>query len=173
MRRNAWHGLVSLYSSLFTLFLNAVLFLAYYYLFTVVIEYSNFGIFLVTVPVYLVFLLVLTSSMLATAASVYLRRSLRLRRVAIGLSQSPIAFVVGTVVASCACNVPILAPVLYLIGLNALEVSSAIAFLARFQEPIIGIIVLLNVCCIYYYLGLLSRETIHPRPVTVRNSMPS
>jgi hypothetical protein len=67
---------------------------------------------------------------------------------------------VGVVVASCSCSLPLLVPALYFIGLNAVEVSGVISFLASYH---IGAVVLLDVLSIYYYLRLISRAGIAAR----------
>jgi len=65
---------------------------------------------------------------------------------------------VGAIVASCACSIPLIGPVLYFIGLNAIEVSGVISFLASYQEIIIEAIVVLDAVGIIYYLRLMSRS---------------
>jgi len=148
--------LVALYSSWKTLLVNAGMFAAYYWLFYETIVRSNSGFFLLTIPYSLLVLLVLASSVLATVAISYVRLSVRKRSLP-GVAQSPIGVAVGAIVASCACSIPLLAPALYFIGLNAIEVSGVISFLASYQADIIDAIVLLDVLSIYYYLRIISR----------------
>jgi len=149
--------LVSLYSSWTTLLLNGLLFLAYYLLFYELITRSNSGAFLLTIPVSLLFAFVLASSALATVAVIYLRLSLR-RRALPGIAESPIGVAIGTFVVSCSCNLPLLAPFMYFIGLNSLEVSGTISFLASYQQTIVEAIVVLDAASIYYYLSQISRS---------------
>lgn len=149
--------LVSLYSSRTTLAMNAVFFALYYLFFYELILRSNLGYFLLTIPLWLLVLFVLVSSILATVAVSYLRISLR-ARVIPGVAGSPIGVAVGAFVASCTCNLPLVAPVMYFIGLNSLEVSGVISFLAAYQQTIVEAIVLVNVLSIYYYLRQISRS---------------
>lgn len=156
--------LVALYSSWKTILTNVVFFAAYYLLFYEMIIHSNAGFFLLTIPFSLLVLFVLASSVLATVAVSYLRLSLR-RRSFPGVAQSPIGVALGALVAGCACNLPLLAPVMYFIGLNSLEVSGVISFLAAYQQTIIEVIVVINALSIYYYLRLISRSNGgRPRP---------
>jgi hypothetical protein len=147
---------VALYSSWTTLLTNGAFFVAYYLLFYELITRSNSGFFLLTIPFYLLVLFVLASSALATVAVSYLRLSLR--RSVPGIAQSPIGVALGVFVASCSCNLPLLAPVMYFIGLNAVEVSGVISFLAAYQQVIVETIVVVDALSIYYYLRLISRS---------------
>jgi hypothetical protein len=71
----------------------------------------------------------------------------------------------GAFVAGCSCNLPLLAPIMYFIGLNSLEVSGVISFLAAYQQTIIDIIVVIDALSIYYYLRLIARlNGARPRP---------
>lgn len=135
---------------------NAVLFVAYYLLFYEMIVHANSGFFLLTIPYALLVLFVLASSALATVAIAYIRISIRHRGLT-GAAGSPIGVAVGAFVASCSCNLPLLAPVLYFVGLNSLEVSGVISFLAAYQQAIVEAIVLVDVASIYYYLRQISR----------------
>jgi hypothetical protein len=149
--------LVSLYSSWTTLLMNAVFFAAYYLLFYELILRSNSGYFLLAIPLSLLVAFVLASSALATVAVSYLRISLR-RRVLPGVVESPVGLALGAIVATCSCNLPLLAPAMYFIGLNSLEVSGVISFLAAYQQAIVWAIVAINVLSIYYYLRQISRS---------------
>jgi hypothetical protein len=151
------NSLVVLYSSWTTLLTNGLFFAGYYALFYEVIVDSNSGYFLLAVPSYLLVLLVLTSSCSATVAVSYLRITRRKRSIP-GVIESPIGVALGALVASCSCTLPLLAPALYFIGLNAIEVSGVISFLASYQAIIFEAIAVLNLLSIYYYLRLVSRS---------------
>jgi hypothetical protein len=148
--------LVSLYSSPSTLAINVFFFVGYYVLFYEVIVRSNSGLFILTIPFPLLVAFVLASSLLATVAVEYLRISLRRRGVP-GVAGSPLSVAVGAFVASCSCNLPLLAPLLYFIGLNSLEVSGVISFLAAYQQTIVEALILLDIASLYYYLKQISR----------------
>jgi hypothetical protein len=150
-------SLVALYSSWTTLLTNALLFAAYYVVFYEVIVYSNSGYFILAVPSYLLALLVFSSSFSATVAISYLKISRRRRSIP-GVMESPVGVAVGAFVASCSCTIPLIAPALYFVGLNALEVSGVISFLASFQTAIFEAIIAFNLLSIYYYLRLVSRS---------------
>jgi hypothetical protein len=150
-------SLVILYSSWSTLLTNGLFFAAYYAIFYEVILYSNSGYFLLTIPSYLLVLLVLTSSCSATVAVSYLRISRRKRSIPV-VVESPVGVALGALVASCSCTLPLLAPTLYFIGLNAVEVSGVISFFASYQTIIFEAIIVFNLLSVYYYLRLVSRS---------------
>lgn len=155
--RGVLHNLVVLYSSWTTVLTNGLFFAGYYALFYAVIVYSNSGYFLLSISSYLLVLLVLTSSCSATIAVSYLRITRRRNSIP-GVAESPVGVALGALVASCACTLPVLAPVLYFIGLNAVEVSGVISFLASYQSVIFEAIIATNLVSIYYYLRLISRS---------------
>lgn len=157
-------SLFLLYSSWRVVATNVALFGAYYLLFYEAISGSNAGFFLLSIPFYLFVVLVLCSSVLATVAVSYLWIT-RSARTVTGVAQSPLGLVVGAVVASCSCSLPLVGPLLYFLGLNALEVSGAISFLAVYQGPIIVAIVALDLVSIAYYARLISRSALTARAV--------
>jgi hypothetical protein len=148
--------LASIYSSWKTFLMNAVFFAAYYLFFYELIVRSNAGYFLLTIPFSLLVLMVLASSMQATVAVSYLRLALRRRSLA-GVAQSPVGVALGAFVATCSCNLPLLGPVLYFIGLNSLEVSGVLSFLAAYQQAIVEAIVVIEALSIFYYVRQISR----------------
>jgi len=164
-------ALLVLYTSWKTLLINAILFAVYYFIFYETIVRSNAGFFLLSIPYYLFFLLVLSSSVLATVGISYLWRSRRSRSLA-GVAQSPLGVAVGALVASCSCSIPVLGPALYFLGLNALEVSGVISFLASYQQAVILAIVILDVVSVFYYLRLISKSMI-AIPVTLGSRRPT
>ncbi len=148
---------LSLYSSWKTLIINVVFFAAYYLLFYWLVVGSNSGYFLVAIPFPLLVLLVLASSALATVAVSYLRISLRRRSIP-GVVESPVGLAFGALVVTCTCNLPLLAPALYFLGLNSLEVSGVISFFAAYQQEIVEGIVAVDVLSIYYYQRQISHS---------------
>jgi hypothetical protein len=157
--------LLSLYSSWKTLLTNVVFFAAYYLLFYELILRSNAGFFLLTIPLSLLVAFVLASSALATVAVSYLRLSLSMRKRSLpGVAQSPIGLAVGAFVATCSCNLPLLAPILYFVGLNAVEVSGVISFLAAYQQSIVELIIVFDAVSIYYYVRQMARSGFGLRP---------
>lgn len=129
--------------------------MVYWFLFYDLVKYASSGFFLVEVPVWLLVVFVLSSSVLATLAITYLRGATRKRRSVIGIAQSPITVAAGTAVVTCACNIPLLAPFLYFVGMNSVGVSVVISEVARFQEPLVLAMIGVNLLTGFYYLRLI------------------
>lgn len=166
-RDGVLHTLIALYSSWKTLLTNAVFFAAYYLLFYELILHTNGGYFLLTIPYSLLFLIILASSAQATVAVAYLRLALR-RRSVVGVAQSPVGVALGAFVATCSCNLPLLGPLMYFIGLNSLEVSGVLSFLAAYQEAIVEVIIVVDVLSVYYYLRQIARSGLGPATTSGR-----
>jgi len=154
-KRNIAWTFARLYSSPGTLAMGVALFGFYWVLFYELIKYAGEGFFLVAVPLPLLVLFVLSSSVLATVSIAYLRSSTRRRRGAVGVAQSPLTLAAGTAVVTCACNIPLLGPLLYAIGMNSLSVSAVISSLAQYQEPLVLAMIGLNALSACYYLRLI------------------
>jgi len=143
------------FSSPWTLATEAVVFAIYWFVFYDLVRYASSGFFLVEVPVWLLVVFVFSSSVLATLAITYLRAATRKRRSALGMAQSPIMVAAGTAVVTCACNIPLLGPFLYFIGMNSVGVSVVISEVARIQEPLVTAMIAVNALTAVYYLRLI------------------
>ena len=118
----------------------------YYFLFEYLVSLNNYGIVIFYVPIYLVYLLSLTASLLLTV-TVYAFSS-RIRQGA-GIVPSrglvgSISAAVGGCVGGCACQAPILYNIFYLIGLNAFEASGVVTLIASYQTELNVLLILLN-----------------------------
>ena len=144
--------------------LCVALFAAYWLVFFELIKYAGRGFFLVTVPLPLLIAFIISSALLSTLSVAYLRSAYRKRRGVIAAAQSPIAVAVGTVVVSCACEIPFLAPLLYFLGMGSLGVSAVVSYLAQVQEPLIVVLTVLNVVSAVYYLRLIGASSVNVSP---------
>jgi hypothetical protein len=149
-----------LFTSPSTVALCASLFAAYWLAFFELIKYAGRGYFLVSVPVLVLVLFVLSSSALSTVTLSYLRTARRRRRGVVGAAQSPLTVAVGTAVVSCACELPFVAPLLYFLGMNSLGVSAVVSSLAQLQEPLVLAMTGLNAVSVLYYLKLIGSASL-------------
>ena len=130
----------------------------YYELFRYLIIISNSGIFFVTVPLYLVYALVLSASLLFTTSVYAISKSVHAKYAGVGGSMlSVVSATLGDLVVGCSCYAPILSSVMYAIGFGALQVSSAISFLGDYQASFVVVFVAVNLIFIYYQLGRITR----------------
>lgn len=128
--------------------------IAYFFFIRYMIAISSEGLVLVTVPIYLLYLVAITSGLLLTASLYSLRLSFGYRIMGAGSGIVSIATsFIGGLLSSCACSAPILGVIMYDIGFNALGVSSAISFVSANQYPLLSAVILVNLALLYYSLG--------------------
>lgn len=131
--------------------------LVYYFVIEYIILSSSNGLFIVTVPTYLLYALVVTSALLLTISvySIHLSFRYKINSLTEG-AVSAVTVFFGSLVTSCGCSAPLLSVLLYSIGVNAIGVSGVISFLSYAQEPILIVMILINLIFIYYSLGKIS-----------------
>ncbi|MCL5239632.1 MAG: hypothetical protein M1286_04160 [Candidatus Marsarchaeota archaeon] len=130
----------------------------YYELFHYLIVSSNDGIFLVTVPLYLIYALIFTASLLFATSVFAVGKSVKARYAgAEGGVLSAFTSSIGGLVVGCSCYAPIFSSVLYAIGFGTLQVSSAISFLGAYQSWFVVVFIAANLIFIYYQLGRIIR----------------
>ena len=129
--------------------------LAYYLLLNWII-YSESTAILITVPTYIVYLLVFTSANLLAISAYRVMSVLSTRMLATADSLASAATtVVGSVVIGCACQAPILAELLYALGMGSIYVSSVIVSVNSLQTPIMLSLVALNLLLFYHSFSAL------------------
>ncbi len=149
---------LDIFSSPFYIAVGIAAIAVYYELFHYMITSSNEGIFLVTVPLYMVYALILTAAVLLTTSIYAVGKSLRIKYAgAEGGILSIFTSSVGGLVVGCSCYAPIFSSVLYAVGFGTLQVSSAISFLGAYQEWFVVLFIAANLIFIYYQLGRIIR----------------
>lgn len=149
----------SIFSSPFSLVLLATASIAYYYFIRYIIRISGSGLALVTAPIYLIYLTVVTSGLLLTISIYSLHLSLKSMASEVSEGAASVVTVfIGSLVSSCGCSAPILGTILYGIGFDSVGVSGILSFVGSNQYLLLGIISLANLLLIYYSLGKLSGE---------------
>lgn len=128
--------------------------IGYYLLIDYIILASSKGLALVTAPLYMIYIVAITSALLLTVSVYSIRLSLRyeLQGISEGTASVLTTFI-GSLISSCGCSAPILAVILYSIGVNAFGVSSALSFINSNQYLLLGIVSLVNLLLIYYSVG--------------------
>ncbi len=132
--------------------------IGYFTLFYLMVKSSNYGIFLLTVPVYVIYVISVTSGILLSLSLFSIFKSLLSVRTGVaGGVLSVVLPSVGSTVITCACSYPIIGTFLLFVGVNALELSAAISTLARYDTAAAFLIIAINVVAIYYYLGRIAK----------------
>ncbi len=128
--------------------------IGYYFLFHWLITSSNSGLFDVTVPIYLVYALVLSSGALL-AVSAYVAHA-ELKRLRADVEVGMLSFLtpaIGGAVASCGCQFSVFASILYFLGFGVVQTTNIVLSIYSFQVPLIVAFIALNLAFMYYSLG--------------------
>lgn len=131
---------------------------AYYLLFFSAVQYGNKGVFILSVPSYLVYSLIITASALLAVSAFALLKSFHVRAATSESAVSVLASSCGCLIAGCGCYSPIIASALYAIGFGTLQVSGAISVLANYQAWLILLFILANIVLIYHQLGVIAHR---------------
>ncbi len=128
--------------------------IVFFYIFVYLISVNNHGIFLLLLPMYVVYLLVLTSGVLFSISLFAIAHSVASRRLGeIGGLEGLIIPSLGGLVASCGCAFPLLESIFLFFGVNAFEAVGIVSVINSYQLWILCAMVLINLATIYYYLG--------------------
>lgn len=126
----------------------------FFYLFRYLTAVNNHGIFLIFIPIYVVYALVLTSGILFSISVFAIAHSIASRRLGeIGGIEGVLLPSLGGLVASCGCAFPLLESIFLFFGINAFEAVGIVSVINSYQIWIIAAMVLVNLATIYYYLG--------------------
>lgn len=128
---------------------------AYYFLFYLFAK-LNAGLFLVTVPMYLIYLLVATGAITLTIGIYGVAAYRRSSQIAT-CSVSTLTPIVGGLVVSCGCGSALLTPFLLTLGFNALQAVAISTTLARYNSLLVTSLIIINLLLVYYQLGSLRR----------------
>ncbi|MEM3839416.1 MAG: hypothetical protein QXF01_02455 [Candidatus Micrarchaeaceae archaeon] len=127
---------------------------------------SNLGIFLTTVPIYLIYLMVGSAGVLLGLSVLSVKTALIGRAYAAGEGiLSAVLPAAGGLVATCACSYSVLAAALAVAGINAFEISGIVSWISLYQSWLILAIIAVNVLLIFYYSGKVAGAVnrLHPQ----------
>ncbi|MGC8567731.1 MAG: hypothetical protein ACP5RP_00195 [Candidatus Micrarchaeia archaeon] len=71
----------------------------------------------------------------------------------VNTAASGVVPVIAGVVSGCGCEMPLLASILYFIGLGTFAVSNVMLFVSKYNSIILYFLVFINLAVIYYQLG--------------------
>ena len=106
-----------------------------------------------SVPIYLIFLLIASSSILMTIA-IYSIRNMRKNGAKTGTAASAGTVILGS--GLCGCTTALLPTVALAVGLSAPATYALTSFLSNYSIEIVSLLIALNVVVIVYYLNKLS-----------------
>ena len=132
----------------------AVSAILFFFLFRYLISVNNHGIFLIFIPMYVVYLLVLTSGVQFSISLFAIAHSVASKRLGeIGSIEGLIIPSLSGLVASCGCAFPLLESIFLFFGVNTFEAVGVVSVINSYQLWILCALILVNLATIYYYLG--------------------
>ena len=153
-----YHTLKEIYVKPKYIALNALAAIFYYYLFGYLISIQQSGIFLVLLPTYLVYLLVITSSIALTIGIFSIRntRNNEAKEVSTGIGAA--TAVVGGLIGGCGCEEPLILG-LTAFGLSTSDAFALLNFISAYQIPLFSLMIVINLFVVIYYLNKLSQPS--------------
>lgn len=146
-----------MYSPKFIL-LNVAMALVYYAVFNFMLTVQEHGISLSFVPPYLVYALVITSSIVFTI-SVYSYFNTRNNNAKTHASLTGTGTaIIGGVIGGCNCTVPLLFS-LTAIGVSAVQIVALVNFVSANSALLFGLMIAINLFVMLYYLNKLSEPS--------------
>ncbi len=152
----AFSTLRRIYGSPVYLAANILALVVYYFIFVYLIKIQEEGVFLITVPPYIVYLLVVTSSIAFTIGIYSIKNTRRneARELSTGLGTA--TTLLGGVIGGCGCVEPLLLN-LSIFGLNTSQTFALLDFVSVAQIWILWIMIAINSFVVIYYLNKLSK----------------
>ncbi len=152
---NIKNTVVEIYKRPRYILLNIVSIIVYYYIFTILISYQNYGILLIELPILLLYAMILLSSILFTISIYAIKNTIRNQAKITGSATSIITILFGGVIGGCGCA----APIIY--GLTAIGISlsttSYVAYVINnYVTQIFLMVLFIDAILILYYLNKLS-----------------
>lgn len=154
-------GLFSLLKSIYRpgyAILNIAVALIYYYAFIFLVKAQNYGILLLSIPMWLLLALVITASVLFTIA-IYSINNTRRNQAKVSASTLGVATTLaGGVIGGCGCSAPLIFG-LTALGVSASSITPLYLFLADNAVVLFSAMVLVNLATLAYYLWKLSNPS--------------
>ncbi len=152
---NIKNTVIKIYKRPRYILLNIASIIVYYYIFTILISYQNYGILLIELPISLIYAMILLSSILFTISIYAIKNTIKNQAKITGSATSIITILFGGVIGGCGCA----APIIY--GLTAIGISlsttSYMAYIINdYITQIFLVVLLIDTILILYYLNKLS-----------------
>lgn len=149
--------LMSIYRPRYIL-INFVLAIAYYYLYITLLKVQNYGIVLLHLPQYLLYLLIITSSMAFTVAVYSIWNSRRNKAYISASTVGTLTTLVGGVIGGCNCAAPLLFSFVA-VGFSTSQIITLTDFVSKYQTWVVAAMIAINLAIELYYLNKLSTQS--------------
>ncbi len=132
--------------------LNIGLFILYYFIFDFFIKIQNNGALLLNVPVYILYLLFATASIMMTISIALIIKSVKKTISYVGSGFGIFSSIFSGVIAGCGCSFPLLFSIIALLGLNSSYAILLDNIFSNYASLIFFVLSLVNILMIFYLL---------------------
>ncbi len=134
---------------------NVIVAIAYYLIITYLIKVQNYGIILILVPKYLLYLVILSASIMLTMGVYTTIKSFHKKGNATITSFGTAISLFTGLILGCGCGAPAVFAITA-IGVSLVEASTIASYIVNYSIPILIGIIILNILLILYYAGKVS-----------------
>ncbi|MFI5412422.1 MAG: hypothetical protein ACHQX1_00860 [Candidatus Micrarchaeales archaeon] len=153
-----YHTLREVYKRPTYIAINIVSIIVYYYLFVYLIKIQQQGLFFATIPDYLIYLLVITSSIALTIGLYSIKNTINNGAKELSTGIGTATALAGGVVGGCGCAAPLVLG-LSVFGLNTTQTFALIDFISANQLILFSLMIAINFFVVIYYLNKLSEPS--------------
>ncbi|MGC8671694.1 MAG: hypothetical protein ACP5TJ_02270 [Candidatus Micrarchaeia archaeon] len=131
--------------------------LAYYFLFYISVK-SSTDLFFITLPIYLLFSLVVSSALVFVVGIFGIVRAYKYKKaftssgIACSLTGT-IAPIISGIVAGCGCETTFIFPFIVSLGFSSIQAIAFVTLLTKYNVYIVLVMIAINLFLIYYQLG--------------------
>ncbi|MCL4403413.1 MAG: hypothetical protein M1500_01820 [Candidatus Marsarchaeota archaeon] len=137
--------------------INLVAAIAYFLFISFLLRYQNYGTLIVSVPMYILYLLSITASISLTIGIYSIGNTRNNHAKGAGSTAGTATTFVGSLVGGCGCHAPILVSVIALFGFGSAAFPIDV-LLTENATPIFMVLIIINIAISIYYLNRLSNQ---------------
>jgi hypothetical protein len=156
--RRSYNTLKEVYKKPVYIAVTVISFIIYYYVFSYLIEIQQNGIFLIMIPTYFIYLLVLSSAIALTLGIFSMRNTRNNDAPELSSGVGTATALIGGVMGGCGCAEPLILN-LSVLGLTTTQTFSLLNFVSANQFAIFGLMIAINFFVVIYYLNKLSQPS--------------
>lgn len=139
--------------SLKIIIFNIGIFVLFYFIFDFLIKYQNRGVFLINIPIYIIYLAIASSSILTSISIATVLKTIKIKSAYAGASFGAFTSVLSGIITGCGCSFPLLISIFSLFGINSTYALFFNLFFVNNAFFILLAIIIINMLTIVYLIG--------------------
>ncbi len=137
--------------------INIAAAVAYFFLMDFLLRYQNYGTLIVSVPMYVLYLLSITASISLTIGIYSIGNTRNNLAKGTGSTAGTVSAFAGSLVGGCGCHAPLLATIITLFGFSGAAFPADV-LLTGYATEIFAALIIINIAISIYYLNRLSDQ---------------